>query len=189
MNIILGSSSEGRRLIMEELGIPFIIMSPDIDEKLIRKDTPEELVMAIALAKSEVLLSQIDKPSILITSDQVVVCNRKMLEKPINVDEAREFLNMYALYPLETVGAIVVVNTKTKKRVQGLQNSKVFLKPLPVDVIERHIVSGQSLRGAGGILVHDKEIKNYIDHIEGTIDSATGLSKDLVLRLIEEVEK
>lgn len=187
MKIILGSSSEGRKLIMEELGLSFAILAPDIDEKAIRRDTPEELVMAIAEAKAEALVSKVKESAIIITSDQVVLCQGEILEKPRSKDEAREFFGKYVKLPAETIGAVVVTNTTTGKRVKGIQKAKIYFKPLPKDVIERHIESGKALRGAGGFQIHDGELKNYIDRIEGTFDSATGLSKELVLSLIKEV--
>ncbi|MCH91503.1 maf-like protein [Trifolium medium] len=49
--IILGSSSIARRKILSEMGYEFTLMTADIDEKSIRKDTPEELVTALAEAK------------------------------------------------------------------------------------------------------------------------------------------
>ncbi|THF94293.1 hypothetical protein TEA_020508 [Camellia sinensis var. sinensis] len=49
--IILGSSSVARRKVLAEMGYDFTIMSADIDEKSIRKEKPEELVMALAEAK------------------------------------------------------------------------------------------------------------------------------------------
>ncbi|XP_042517053.1 dTTP/UTP pyrophosphatase-like [Macadamia integrifolia] len=49
--IILGSSSLSRREILAEMGYKFTVMPADIDEKSIRKEKPEELVMALAEAK------------------------------------------------------------------------------------------------------------------------------------------
>lgn len=188
MKIILGSSSPGRRLIMDELshelGLKFEIMSPDIDEKLIRRNDPSELVMAIANAKADALVMKMKEPSILITSDQVVLYKNKIREKPVDEKEAREFLQSYTNVHLETLGAVVVVNTETHKRMSGLQKSKIYFKPLPKEIIDEHIKSGSSLRGAGGFSIQDPILKDYIDHIEGGFDSATGLSKELVKKLI-----
>lgn len=189
MKIILGSSSEGRKLVMEELGFQFETVSPDIDEKAIRRNTPEELVMAIAEAKAEVLIPKITESAILVTSDQVVLCQGEILEKPRTKEEAREFFGRYAKFPAETIGAVVVTNTATGKCAKGIQRSKVYFKSLPQDVTERHIASGKALRGAGGFQIHDAELRGYIDRIEGSFDSATGLSKELVLRLIKEVSR
>ncbi|GAA0159410.1 hypothetical protein LIER_16188 [Lithospermum erythrorhizon] len=57
--IILGSSSIARRQILEEMGYEFTLMSADIDEKVIRKEKPEELVMALAEAKADAIISKL----------------------------------------------------------------------------------------------------------------------------------
>ncbi|XP_071733224.1 uncharacterized protein [Rutidosis leptorrhynchoides] len=76
--IILGSSSIARRKILAEMGYEFTHMSADIDEKAIRTEKPEELVMALAKAKAEAIVSKLQasvdkekdsKHSILIASD------------------------------------------------------------------------------------------------------------------------
>uniref|UniRef100_K7MNV8 Maf-like protein n=1 Tax=Glycine max TaxID=3847 RepID=K7MNV8_SOYBN len=77
--IILGSSSVARRKILSEMGYLFTIMTADIDEKSIRKETPEDLVMALAEAKAEAILQRLPvddylkeaEPTLLITSDQI----------------------------------------------------------------------------------------------------------------------
>ena len=191
MKIILGSSSAGRKLIMNELskeiGFGFEIMSPDIDEKAIRSKNPEDLVMAIANAKADALISKIREPAILITSDQVVLCKDKIREKPVSEEEAREFLQSYADIHPKTLGAVVVVNTATGKRAGGLQRSTVYFKPFPKEIIDEHIRSGMSMKGAGGFCIHDPILKDHIDHIVGGYDSASGLSKELVKKLIARV--
>ena len=91
MKIILGSKSKGRKRMLEEMGIEFEVMVADINEKAIRFDDPKELVLALARAKAEVLKQKIPEPTILITSDQVVVWEGKIREKPENEKEARFF--------------------------------------------------------------------------------------------------
>jgi len=54
------------------MGFVFEIVSPDIDEKAIRRDDPRELVEAIAQAKMDAVLQKIDGDAIVITSDQVL---------------------------------------------------------------------------------------------------------------------
>ncbi|KAM0066771.1 putative nucleoside triphosphate pyrophosphatase Maf-like protein [Helianthus debilis subsp. tardiflorus] len=80
MQIILGSSSIARQKILAEMGYEYKIMSADIDEKAIRTEKPEDLVMALAKAKADAIVSKLQtsddqekdaKPSILIASDTV----------------------------------------------------------------------------------------------------------------------
>ncbi|KAG2664005.1 hypothetical protein I3760_16G059100 [Carya illinoinensis] len=76
--IILGSSSIARRTILSEMGYEFTIMTADIDEKCIRKDKPEDLVIALAEAKADAIISKLqtinhqekdDEQTILIAAD------------------------------------------------------------------------------------------------------------------------
>lgn len=171
-------------MVMEELGLDFEVLISNIDEKAIRRESPEELVLAIANAKADALLPKISKPSLLITSDQVVLYKNKIREKPASEKEARQFLESYAKAPATTVGAVVVVNTKTGKRFQEIQTSTVHFKPLPETVITAHIQSGAAMKGAGGFVIQDPLLIPFIEKIDGTFDSAAGLSKEVVTRLL-----
>ncbi|GAB4839418.1 hypothetical protein Ancab_028941 [Ancistrocladus abbreviatus] len=76
--IILGSSSQSRRKILAEMGYEFKIMTADIDEKSIRNEKPEELVMALAEAKADAIVSKLQiidnqvkdaEPTLLVAAD------------------------------------------------------------------------------------------------------------------------
>uniref|UniRef100_M0ZWJ2 Maf protein n=1 Tax=Solanum tuberosum TaxID=4113 RepID=M0ZWJ2_SOLTU len=77
--LILGSSSTARKKILGDMGYEFTTMSADIDEKAIRKEKPEDLVMALAEAKAEAIIPRVSigesegdaGPTLLITCDQV----------------------------------------------------------------------------------------------------------------------
>lgn len=187
MKIILGSASEGRKKVMQELGLDFEVMPAGIDEKAIRRNTPEELVMAVAHAKADALVARISEPALLITSDQVILCDGELREKPRDEREAMEFLRSYAVHPAQAVGAVVVANTETGKRASGIQKSTIYFKPLPDDFIESFVKSGKALKYAGGFPVQDDAWTPYIERIEGGLDAAAGLSKALVQDLIKQI--
>jgi len=52
-------------------------------------------------------------PVLVITSDQVIVCNGQLREKPESEAQCREFLRSYSLHPAEAIVGVVVTNTKT----------------------------------------------------------------------------
>jgi hypothetical protein len=49
--LILGSQSMARKRILAEMGYDYTIVTADIDEKAIRTEKPEDLVVALAEAK------------------------------------------------------------------------------------------------------------------------------------------
>ncbi|MFA7244624.1 MAG: Maf family protein [Candidatus Magasanikbacteria bacterium] len=189
MKIILGSQSKSRRKIMENMGYNFESMNPNIDEKAIRFDDPKQLTLALAHAKADALLPKISEPSLLVTSDQVVTWNGNILEKPENEEEARKFLQGYAIYPPTTVTSIVVVNTVTMERREGIDIATVWFRTIPENIINELISEGDILYCAGGFQVENPKLKDYIEKIEGTIDSIMGLPKKMVQNFIQEIEK
>ncbi|XP_010061309.1 7-methyl-GTP pyrophosphatase isoform X3 [Eucalyptus grandis] len=193
--IILGSSSIARRKILAEMGYEFTIMTADIDEKSIRKDKPEELVMALAEAKAEAISQKIPlgdyikdaDPTLLITSDQVVVYGDAVREKPSSKEEAREFLKGYSGGHAATVGSVLVLNLKTGSRKGEWDRVEIFFHEIPDEIIEKMVEEGIVLNVAGGLIIEHPLILPYVKQVVGTTDSVMGLPKALTEKLIKEV--
>lgn len=186
MKIILGSQSKGRKKMLEEMGMDFSVLSADIDERAIRFDDPKVLVLAIANAKAEALKPKISEPAILITADQVVFCNGKILEKPLDKKEAREFLLTYNSFSPETVAGIVVTNLATGKKIEAVDVARVNFKKFLEEDIDFLIANGDIYNLAGGVDIEGVWAP-FVDSIEGVRDSVIGLPKELTKKLVEEV--
>lgn len=169
------------------MGYEFDQISPNIDEKAIRFEDPQELTTALAKAKAEALKSKISGPAILVTSDQVVVWQGEIREKPESEKEAREFLLGYNLYPAKTVTAVIVTNTETGKQVEAIDIAKIHFNPFTEEEIKEIIKDGLVFDLAGAFTVSGELWEKHIKNIEGTRDSVMGLPKDVVKRLISEV--
>ena len=187
MKIILGSQSAGRKRILEKMGYEFEVLPSYIDEKQIRFEDPVKLTLALASAKAEALLPKIknNEGVILITSDQVVVCNGKILEKPADEKEAREYMDMYAKYPAETVTSVVVINTLSGKKVEGTDIAKVWMDPMPQEIIDAYIATKDPFLHAGGFDQDYPLIASFVNRIEGESESVTGMPKKLTDELIK----
>ena len=186
MKIILGSQSEGRRQILTEMGYKFEVRPANIDEKAIRFTDPQKLTLALANAKANALLAKITEPAILITSDQVVICDGKIREKPESVEMARNYLQSYNTQPAETVTAVVVTNTATGKRYDGIDIAKVYFNEFTTQDIEKLITEKKIFTKAGGFLIQEALQKGQINKVSGTIDSVVGLPKILTQNLISQ---
>jgi septum formation protein len=100
LRITLGSSSYSRKAIMEELAqqydFTFDIATADIDERALgdRSSCPEQLVLHLGRAKADAIVARLpppqpgsNAPHLLITCDQVVVHDGRVLEKPESAEE------------------------------------------------------------------------------------------------------
>ncbi|MBU4314892.1 Maf family protein [Patescibacteria group bacterium] len=192
MKLILGSSSIGRQEILRRAGHSFEIIKPEIDEQAIRCDNPRELVVKLANAKADAILAKlglnIDPDTIIITSDQVVVCNGQVLEKPKDEHEARYFISLYHQYPAEIVNGLVLTNTKNQ-RAQGLDVSETLLsEAIPTELINQIIAKGQIFNCAGAIQFEDPLIAPYIKFLNASEDKLRGMPMELLKKLLLELQ-
>ncbi|XP_065847407.1 uncharacterized protein [Euphorbia lathyris] len=204
VKIILGSSSIARRKILAEMGYEFTVTSADIDEKCIRKEKPEELVMALAEAKSVNCMSAsqanaiIDKLqadnnqekdaefTILIAADTVVVYEGAVREKPSSEEEARAFMKGYSGGHAATVSSVLVTNLKTGFSKVEYDRVEIYFHEIPDEVIDKLIEEGLVLRVAGGLIIEHPLIVPYVKEVVGTTDSVMGLPKALTEKLLRE---
>lgn len=186
MNIILGSSSPSRKLVLESMGFAFTIISPDIDERVIRRDDPRELVTAIAQAKMDAVLAQVEGEAIVICSDQVMVVDGKVREKPESKEEAYAFISTYSTKPQIATSATVVYNTATGKRVCEVVEVAVTFDPIPPENIREFVESKQVMKYAGGLAAEHPLFTPFV-HVEGEWEALMGLPKEKTLEMIEAV--
>ncbi|XP_059279109.1 uncharacterized protein LOC132033220 isoform X6 [Lycium ferocissimum] len=208
--LILGSSSTARRKILADMGYQFTTMSADIDEKAIRKEKPEDLVMALAEAKADAIISKfrntenVEKdvnPTILVAADTVVVYEGVVREKPSSEAEARQFMKDYANGHAATVSSVLVTNLVTGSRrgewdkvevplliyTQYSISRQIYFHDIPDQVIDKLIEEGIVLYAAGGLIIEHPLILPYVKEVVGSTDSVMGLPKALTERLIKEV--
>ena len=89
--IILASGSESRKIMLQEAGLNFEVITSNVDEDLLKnqmKAVPfEEQVIKLASAKALAVSSEnLDK--IIIGGDQMCVFNNKVFDKPGSVEKA-----------------------------------------------------------------------------------------------------
>ncbi|MDP3740987.1 MAG: Maf family protein [bacterium] len=90
--IILASSSVQRQSLMRALNIPFEIIPAEIDEQTIRDRDLSKQAEKIARAKAEAVSKQ--HKGIIIAGDTFTVLDGNALEKPKDVEEARQMLRL-----------------------------------------------------------------------------------------------
>uniref|UniRef100_A0A7R9ZPK8 Maf-like protein n=1 Tax=Craspedostauros australis TaxID=1486917 RepID=A0A7R9ZPK8_9STRA len=205
--LILGSASFTRKLILKEMGVPFQIIKRPIDEKALGdrcQDAPMDLVLTLAKAKMDHLISEIQagncekelpdgvpSSAVVLTGDQVVTCDGKILEKPETVEEAKQFVSSYGKHPPSTVGSCVLHHIPSGIQVSGVDTATIhFVEAIPEDLIDRLLKEDEPILScAGGLMVEHPFVKEHIVSIDGTEDSVMGLSKDLVLKLFADLRQ
>lgn len=195
------------------MNIPFHILVRSIDEKAIgdrTTDAPHDLVLAVARAKMDRLIHALtnnecnDELSttnetgeyVILTGDQVITCNNTILEKPQDIKQAKEFVQMYANYAPSTVGSVILTHYPTGVTVEGTDRATIYFKKsvgqidsiTHLDLVDRMLQEGAPILScAGGLMIEHPLVREHVENIEGSEDSVMGLSKALVERLLGEL--
>eukprot|EP00127_Corallochytrium_limacisporum_P000370 Clim_evm65s11 gene=Clim_evmTU65s11 len=184
---------------MEREGIPFKAMKPDIDEKAVTipgyensrsKAPPEKLTVAIAHAKADALQNLVDYPALLITSDQVVSYKGTIREKPDDLELCLDYLMSYNEEPACTVSGVVVTNTVTGKRVDGVDIAKQHFKGMDREKLRPIVLANDDfMYSCGGFIVEDPALAVFLSNREGTEDSIRGMPIHLMQELLEKAQE
>jgi septum formation protein len=193
-SVILGSSSQWRRKVVESAGcVVSGTIDPAIDEKAIRHEDPEELVIAISNAKADSILTtksdQIESGQFLLCTDQVAMCEGVIREKPVDESEARFFISSYSdkHLPVRTCSGVVVVDLATGKRVSGAHYNEIQFKRIPDDVIEKIVNGNVVYTCCGGFSVDDPVMGAWVESTQGGMDGIMGMPLGLVEKLFREI--
>ncbi|KAH9578674.1 Maf-like protein [Trypanosoma melophagium] len=197
--MIIGTSSSFREEMLRRhfsgAFANFITIPPDIDEKAYRSDDPIMLTEQIARAKMKAVMEKLKfvppfetKHGVVLTFDQVAVKDGKIREKPVSREQNKEFLASYSNSSVKTVSTYVVYSLDTHNTAVGHQETETFFSSFGNDVIDRVIERGASMSSAGGFVVEDPDLSQYVVLFSGTLDGVRGMDPVVVARLLLDVE-
>ena len=95
----------------------------------------------------------------------------------------------YARYPAKTITAVAVTNTKTGKRVEGVDIAEVIFYPIPEEAIYQSIKKGDIFSQSGAFSIDDEILGKYVKEIKGESESVIGLPKKLTKKLLNKIMK
>ncbi|WP_031363452.1 Maf-like protein [Caballeronia sordidicola] len=113
--LILASSSRYRRELLERLRIPFDVITPDIDETPMDRETPEATAVRLSIAKARAAATRVTNASgaLVIGSDQVATCDGRQIGKPGTHDSARAQLQSMRGKSVEFHSALCLFDSRT----------------------------------------------------------------------------
>ena len=150
--LILGSSSVSRKTVLQNVGLPFIQIIPDIDETAFPNEPPTEHVCRLAREKAQAVLQKYQtrpEPALIIASDQVALVNGEIVGKPHTAEKAFEVLQKLSGQTIFFYNGISVLNTHTLEQVTRLTHTKVSFRLLSDAEIRAYLQREQPLSCAG----------------------------------------
>jgi septum formation protein len=182
--LILGSGSPRRQELLKSLGFTFEVKPINADESFPETLKAEEIPLYLAEKKANSYPSRLNEKEILITSDTIVWCEGKVLNKPADFAEGKEMLSALSGKMHEVYTAVCLKSGEKQAVFYDL--SKVYFKVLTNEEIEYYLVNFSPYDKAGGYGVQDWIGYIAIEKIEGSFYNVMGLP---VKKLYEELIK
>ncbi len=182
--IILASTSPRRRELLERACVKFTVESPQVEEDMSQKVSPQQLVKNLAFAKASAVAAR-HKDAIVIGADTVVALGNKRWSKPESEKEARMMLRTLSGKQHEIWTGFCILDTKIKKRVLKAVRATLQMRKLTSAEIEGYIKTGEPMDGAGGYKIQGAG-GFLADFISGDYSSVLGLPLSDVLAALQK---
>jgi len=169
--IILASVSPQRRAILEQLDLPFVVVSPDFEE---HGNDPVEL--AAGKARS---VDGGDRP--VLGVDTEVIVDGEALGKPANASEAEAMLERLSGRTHEVVSGLCL-RTPAWEELHG-ETTRVTFRALTARDLAHYVGSGEWQDRAGGYAIQGLGA-SLVERIEGDYVNVVGLPVALLVRLL-----
>lgn len=186
MMLILASGSPRRRELLQLLGVPFTVLTADIDETPQSHETPRDYVQRMAAEKAQAVWQKLTpdarRDSVVLAADTSVICGSVILGKPVDYADARRMLQLLSGQTHEVLTAFVLRNNS--EATADCHSTKVTFKTLTEHDIQAYWNSGEPSDKAGAYGIQGRGAR-YIRSITGSYHSVMGLPIDQVADHLE----
>jgi septum formation protein len=185
LKIVLASSSPRRLNLLLKEGYEFEVVHPDVDEKRISGEHPDDYVRRLALAKAETAIAN---DSLVIGADTAVVLDDEFLNKPASKAEAKMILEKLSGRVHMVYTGLALICSECGRRQTDFDRTIVHFNFLTEPAILKYIDSGEPLDKAGAYGIQGMG-SFLVKKIDGELDTVIGFPIKLFRRMVEEHRK
>ena len=176
--LVLASRSPQRRAILEQLGVPFEVAVPAVEE--LSEGEPPLLALENALRKARAVASARPGATVL-GADTVVALDGRPFGKPRGEQEASRFLRELSGRVHEVHSGLALIAPDGEERAGGAV-TRVRFRSLAEDDLAWYIGSGEWRERAGGYAIQGRGAA-LVEGIDGDYWNVVGLPVSLMLSL------
>lgn len=182
MLVYLASQSPRRRELLEQIGIPYEVLSVDVEELRLEHEAPAEYVQRLSLEKAKAG-AQYQPEGLVLGADTIVVLNDKVLEKPCSEQQGVEMLLQLSGNTHEVMTAVSLVQGSTAAT--RLNTTMVRFRPITEYEALTYWQTGEPLDKAGGYGIQGRGAV-FVEEISGSYSSVVGLPLFETAQLIKQ---
>ena len=183
VGLVLASASPRRAEILANLGIPFTVSPPDVDETIAAGESGPEAAVRFAREKAAAGARRHTDDWIL-AADTLVLVDNEVLGKPADDPDARDMLRRLSGREHRVVTAVHLRRGSAAGR-EEIVESRVRIAPLTDEEILWYVATGEPRDKAGAYAVQGLGAR-FVESVEGSFSNVMGLPARTVYRLLRE---
>lgn len=181
LSLCLASSSPRRQEILEALGLEFSVKPVEVDEDRLGLETPEQMVLRLAVAKANA--ADVDASCLVIGSDTVVVLGDEVLCKPRDRDEAVAMLLSLSDRRHRVLTGVALRGPAGVQT--AVSATDVYFREISRDEALAYWHSGEPLDKAGAYGIQGLG-GAFVESIKGSYSGVVGLPVFETVRLLQD---
>lgn len=186
-NIILASRSPRRQQILKEMGFTFTV-APQETPELIRDKHFKQDIVTVTYEK---LNAYPAKPGdLVIACDTIVVIHGRVLGKPLDKNQAREYLHLLAGRRHDVYSCLAIKLVKKDKTIfhHTTERTSVYFRNISSAEIEEYIATPTPYDKAGGYAIQEAG-RAFVKRINGCYYNVMGLPAAALLSLLDKIKR
>lgn len=183
--IYLASSSPRRQELLQQIGVSFAQLQVSIEEKARLGEEPQNYVKRLAFEKATAGFNNSAQDKPVLGADTIIVCDQKILEKPLNQKHAKQMLQLLSGRVHQVLTAIALVDSADSKTV--LVTTEVTFKHLTDQEMDDYWLTGEPQDKAAGYGIQGLAGK-FVTNISGSYSAVVGLPLYETAELIKQFQ-
>ena len=185
--IVLASGSSARRSLLEAAGVKFSVVVSNVDEDLHPHDEPTAYVRSLASRKAMAVLPLVSKEAIIIGADTICTLGGKIINKPVDDDDARRIITQACKMRLQRViTGVCIIDARDMTTLGFSETSLVEMKPASAAEIDAYVKTGEPMGKAGALAI--ESASGFVASFEGSYANIMGLPIERVLPILMRLD-
>jgi septum formation protein len=176
--VILASASPRRRQLLADAGIEFDAIESQVPEHHVAGEPALDYALRMASDKARAVSSRYPD-AIVVGADTIVVCEGRILEKPVDVADARRMLTTLSGRTHTVITGFALARAGKILESSPVE-SRVTFRQLADAEIEDYIATDEPFDKAGAYGIQGVG-GGFISHVEGPRDNVMGLPAEPVV--------
>ena len=184
--LILASSSDIRKKILDDNGISYIAKNHNFDEKILKSDkalSPDKLSLKLARGKAMSLRDKFFN-HVVLGCDQVCLLKDRIFSKPLTVDKAVNNLSILSGQTHQLIGSYVFIKNGDVLYEETI-TTNMTMRSLTKKEIVDYVELDQPFKSCGSYMFEKNGYKLFSE-VEGSLEAINGMPINYLLENLEK---